>query len=290
MTHAENETDLGTDPDIALITGYLMGTLDVAEAEAVRLRMEEDEAFRALAQPLVAIWKVPPRWVRNPMPREQLERAWDEFTKRAGFQHQRRAARRRRWTIAGIVTGVLLAVAAVLYPFREQLALRYLLWTQFETARDSAGVVTLRDSSRFQLAPGATLQVHEGVARGDPQRMVYLTGAAGIYVAPLGGRVLTNIPPSDRFMVITKAGVLVTRHARFAVTMTGDTASVEVGVSGKVNAEGLPYDAADLPNYPYKVELVRPNIPNALAQGGVVSLREGERGRIYRNGNPSRLP
>src|SRR5688572_32788808 len=105
------------DPDIELLGDYLARELDPEQVAAVERRLVEDEAFRTRAAPLIALWSIPPRWKREPMPREKLEKHWDAFTRRAGFTHQRRK-RRRRWLIFGVlllpaVLFILLALDAV---------------------------------------------------------------------------------------------------------------------------------------------------------------------------------
>ena len=100
--------DMLDDPEIELITDYLSNQLPAERVAEVKWRLEHDEAFRELAAPLVLAWSVPPRWKREPMPRAELLKSWDDFTKRAGFVHQRAKAQRRRrlWMLAMLVVVV----------------------------------------------------------------------------------------------------------------------------------------------------------------------------------------
>src|SRR5688500_18075439 len=100
----ETPEELLEHADLELITEYLTGRLPAEQVADVKRRLDEDEAFREFAAPLIVAWSVPPRWQRHPMPRAELEKQWDRFTKRVGFVHQRSKSRkrRRRWVIGAV--------------------------------------------------------------------------------------------------------------------------------------------------------------------------------------------
>ena len=74
--------------DVELIVTYLQGRLPAERAEAVKRRLTDDAAFLEFAAPLLLTWSVPPRWVRQPRPEGETERAWAEFVKRTGFPNR----------------------------------------------------------------------------------------------------------------------------------------------------------------------------------------------------------
>jgi hypothetical protein len=76
------------DEDLELVVNYLQGRLDPARHEAVRKRLEEDEAFHYLAEPLLIAWSIPKHLERHPRPKGEWERAWAEFKRRAGIEQR----------------------------------------------------------------------------------------------------------------------------------------------------------------------------------------------------------
>jgi hypothetical protein len=74
--------DMFEDADLGLIADYLTGELSAERIAEVARRLEEDEVFRNLAAPLVAAWTIAPKWQPDPMPRAELQRAWDDFSSR----------------------------------------------------------------------------------------------------------------------------------------------------------------------------------------------------------------
>jgi hypothetical protein len=96
MLEPLDETD-----DLELVIRYLNRGLVPEKARMVEERLANDSAFRLFAAPMIVMWSFPPKGTREPIPREQLERDWDEFTKKAGFVHQKRKARRRRFIAIG---------------------------------------------------------------------------------------------------------------------------------------------------------------------------------------------
>jgi hypothetical protein len=73
------------DHDLGLITDYLTRQLPPEQMAAAERRLEEDEAFRKLAAPLILAWSIAPKWKREPMPAEELEAMWQDFVRRVDF-------------------------------------------------------------------------------------------------------------------------------------------------------------------------------------------------------------
>src|SRR5213593_4250770 len=90
-------------PDFDLVLDYATKVLDRERVAEVQRRLRDEPEFRAFAAPLIAVWDLPFAQAAAPrLTREQLEKSWDRFTKRAGFVRQRRAALQRRLWIFGI--------------------------------------------------------------------------------------------------------------------------------------------------------------------------------------------
>lgn len=81
-----SEQALAEGADLQLMTEYLNGHLDAERGEEVRRRLEEDAAFRELAEPLILLWSIPTHLERHPRPAGEAERAWEEFKRRVGIR------------------------------------------------------------------------------------------------------------------------------------------------------------------------------------------------------------
>jgi hypothetical protein len=220
--------DQADDPDIELITDYLTNQASPEQVTEYERRLEEDDAFRELAAPLIVAWSVPPLWKREPMPRSELVRSWDEFTKRAGFVHQREKARRRRrrW-MYGLA---LVLVALVGIPVANIFLSSYLRSPSAETSSvyvpvaDSGGWMSI-GAARVRLDPGARLLRVKSrqPARVEPDAVRLEHGTARfVYRQPLPPR-----PPLP-FTVFTKGAILTTNNGEFRVDVRGDTTEAEV--------------------------------------------------------------
>ena len=204
------------DPDIELLGDYLARELDPEQVAAVERRLAEDEAFRTRAAPLIALWSIPPRWKREAMPREKLEKHWDAFTRRAGFTHQRRK-RRRRWMIVGAV--LLLPIIAFLWLTLNVMGLTLVGW---DPPIDGPGVVDLRDGTRVELDSGATLVSADNMTAFGTALLVRLDGSATFHMRRAVG-------VSVRALTIgTEHGSLVAMNASFRVTHVNDSVFVQV--------------------------------------------------------------
>jgi hypothetical protein len=220
--------DMLDDPDLALLTDYLSHQLPPEEVEAVERRLQEDDAFWDLAEPLIAAWSVPPKWQREPMSQEELARSWDRFTKRVGFVHQRRKARRRRWLI--VASAVLAAVGVwgwiATAPIRQALA----SLGDFVPVADSGGWMTV-GQTRVKLEPGAKLAHGEGpMGLGD---MMELDGAARFVYdrKPLprpGDSTALKRPEHSGVTVVNDAGAVTSMGGDFRVHVRPGATDVEV--------------------------------------------------------------
>jgi ferric-dicitrate binding protein FerR (iron transport regulator) len=207
-------------PDLDLITDYVAGELDPAQVEAVARRLEEDAKFREFAAPILVAWGVAPHWQRFPMERAEIEAHWDEFTRRAGFAHQRRKTRRRRLWLLSVIL-LVLALPAFLY--RSDIRGAWRDFRDYETVPADTGWITLRDSNQVRLAPGAQLRATKRTVEGVQR--VRLTGSARFRVFPPD----TTGPPMIRPLAVhTRAGLAFSGIGEFTVTTRGDTTEVEV--------------------------------------------------------------
>src|SRR5437773_8318367 len=97
MNEPSDRADMMVIDDVELLTRYLNEQLDPERVAIVRRRLQEDVSFRNWAAPLVLAFELPADSDTRPRPPGEIEKHWDRFTKAAGFVHQRRAARKRRF-------------------------------------------------------------------------------------------------------------------------------------------------------------------------------------------------
>src|SRR5687767_11756182 len=189
--------------DLELVTRYLNQQLDPERAEQVRVRLENDPEFYNLAEPLLFAWSVPRHIERHPRPPGELEQMWDRFTRRAGFTHQRRKARRRRLWLLAIFAFVVGIPALVM---RGELAMAYRDVRDLESVRAETGWITMRDSSQVRLAAGARLRSSKRIENGV--HTVRLEGSARfrVYSADTTG----PVPMMQPLVVETRGGIAFT--------------------------------------------------------------------------------
>jgi len=270
-TKLVHEGDTLDDSRIELITDYLMGSLDAAQVEAVKLRLETDAEFREYCAPLILAWSVPPKHEREPMSRAELAMHWDNFTKRAGFIHQKRKARRRGLFILGIVA---LALSISAYLLRGAVREWYVDRRDFMAVPATAGWITLAEGREVQLAPGARLRAAKRLA-GDGMLVVKLRGSAQFRT--VAKDTTTFPPPLYMVAVQTAAGTAASGNADFKVTARGDTTEAELLPPARRAFIGF----TPLPTTLLLTGTVRG--PNMFA------LREGQRARVVRGSAPTLL-
>jgi hypothetical protein len=207
--------------DLELVTMYLNKHLDPARTEQVRRRLDEDPAFREFAAPLLLTWSIPTHLERFPRPAGELERHWDEFTKRAGFAHQRRKARRRR---LGLLALAILSLGAAAFFFRAPIRDAYVTLFHFDAVAHQPGWLHLGDSIWVELASGASLRAARVPIEGA--RHFMLRGEARFRVAALDSA--TAEPRPAGVVIRTRAGLVSTHEAEFTVTAGRDSTRVDV--------------------------------------------------------------
>lgn len=270
----ENSFDVAAalnDRDVDLVMDFVVGELSAEGVEQLRGRIDRDPAFRRLAENIVAAWQIP-LIADEPVDRAQLMRSWDEFTRRAGFTHQKRRARIRWITMSALV---LLAIGVTGFAARSSLTRWYEDRRDFATVNAIPGEwFTLLDGTQVLVEPGAKLRGHREVL-GKHGYLVKLTGGAHFRIVPKDTDPL--LPAVQPFAVHTRAGVVASMRGDFAVRARGDTTLVEVlppASRAKVSFILLPTI----------VFLEAPHEPNP------VLLRDGQRGRLVSNKPTERLP
>ena len=211
--------------DIELITRMLNGQLDPDRVEAVRRRLEEDPLFRDLAAPLLLTWTVPRHLERKPRPAGELDRDWNEFTRRTGIGQSRPAPSRWRRGLRWL--------ALVIFG----------MWALTIQLSDDASVVRERESSPVpydlgwiplgepfslidvQLSPDATLRLaHRPV--NDMLQVVLLAGTARFRISPFYAT--ARAPRRTSLIVRTRGGHVSAGESEFTVTVSADTTDVQV--------------------------------------------------------------
>jgi hypothetical protein len=220
-----SEQELAEGADIELIVEYLNKHLDPARMAQVRKRLDDDPAFRDLAAPLILTWSLPKHLERYPRPAGELEKDWDEFTKRAGFAHQKRKTRRRRLWLLGIslfIVGAGLLPSAVRRPLSDWYVTQRHYVAVASMERD--GWIHLGDSLFVDPAPGASLRASREPVQ---ERLhVILDGEARFRVVRRDSITPTRF---HRGLVVrTRAGTATTDEGEFTVTARSDSTVVEV--------------------------------------------------------------
>jgi ferric-dicitrate binding protein FerR (iron transport regulator) len=266
--------EAGEMADVELVTRFLNRQLDPDEDARVRARIENDAAFREFAAPLIIAWSVPPRSERQPRPAGEKERMWDEFTRRAGFVHQRRAARKRKLWMLGIVV---LAVALSSFAFRDAIRDRYVALTKYQPVADSGREIRLHDSAFVTLKAGARLR---------SSRKPVNPNAYGVLLAG-SGRFRVEQMKMDNGLprgLIVQAGdaVVASGGAVFDVATRGDTTFVQV-----IDRQ-LDWGRAS----GFGVSIVAPEavlLANKIPTADQLVLKSGELGRVVRGHKPELL-
>lgn len=193
---AEARLEREHDPDMALVSDYVIGVLDDDRERAVRHRIATDPDFRALAEPLLAVYSS-----RQPVrsDRKEIERGWADLQRRIGiargaptetepavarFRAEVRKSRGRTlrimaWSMAAmLMLAVIPAAAATFFKWRE-----------------GAGRTGWRETATRPLADGSvaalgsrTRLVEIGDLASEPERWVVLDGEATFTVRSIVGR------------------------------------------------------------------------------------------------------
>jgi hypothetical protein len=279
------------DSDLGLITDYLTNQLPAERVAEVQWRLERDQKFRELAAPLVLAWSIAPKWKREPMPRAEIVRSWDEFTRRAGFVHQRRKARLRRWLfgVALVVLTPVVLLAAVIGGLMlsapsdgHQPGLADVGWTELDlTSADTADSWITIGNARVRLDLGARL-----FRAGAPgyANLVKLEGSARFL----------RVPPPDApyfgdaffFTVYTAAGFVASPQGDFRIDARADTTDIEVLPRMLPRTGGGEADTGSNPRAKPDVVLIAAG-PGGRA--GTLLLNAGEAARLRLEAAPIKL-
>jgi hypothetical protein len=298
MTDVRDDFDeFMKNPEADLIIDFLSGDLDRERMLEVRRRLDDDPVFKDLATPIIYAWSVPRYATRRPMSRAQYDRLRDDFARRAGLGGLRITRERRRWNwrrigrygaIVLAAFAVLGALGAVVYRSNRDAIAEWKFVRGMQPVADTAGHVVLADGSRILLAPGARLRVHRSVTVGAAQRYVYLEGSARVTVAPRDTATFVRRPPVDFLVVATSGGWVVAHRADFQVTAHGKTTTVSV-YSTYPDCVRRDRYAIDCTTFlKPSVSLLRPNAKESDSSGAVISLQQGQTGRIARGHNPEK--
>jgi hypothetical protein len=207
--------------DMELISLYINEQLPDDQMEQVRERLNADEEFRYLAEPMIFASAVLRQEMSRPRPAGELEKHWNAFTRRAGFAHQKQRARARRWWIIGIV----LAAAGIgTMISRDRIQGAYRDWRDFAPVAVTPDWLPLRDNIQVRLEPGTQLRAAKELRR-DVQHVKLARGTAHFRVELTD---TTNMMPATRPLVVTAGGSEVfSGYGNFTVTTSGDTTIAE---------------------------------------------------------------
>jgi hypothetical protein len=259
-------------PDLLLITDYLIGELDPEQVAAVRRRLEVDAAFREYCAPILLAWSIPARHVRHPMPRAELARHWDDFTKRAGFAHQRRKARRRLWRVMWVA---ILALGVTGYAVRDRILDAWVQARDYQRVPADTGWSKLLGGGEVRVAEGTRLLAAKRLTENQVMN-VMLWGSAHFRTGTAD--TVSVIPKMRPIAVLTRGGWILAGEGEFIVTTRGDTTDVEVPRPAHHNFIGF----IPVPTMVFLNAV--PSDPNSL------TVKEGQRARMVRGGTPVILP
>lgn len=256
--------------DMDLVLEFLQKRLDPERMALVQQRLQDDPEFLHMAEPIILAWNIPLAEDLPPVTRAQVERSWDEFTRRAGFIHQRRRARHRLLRMLGIV---LLVVGAGAWFSRDAVATWYHDWRDYTSLAPGAMWTTIGTDAEARVTPGGVLRVPR-VPPDTGADVVKLAGVAEFRIArPRLNPMKANI---RLFSVATPAAVVSAVWATFDVRTAGDTTYVSVR-EPEVRERTM---LGTLPTFVHADN----------RQGEAVIIGENQRGRIVKGQPPEVLP
>jgi hypothetical protein len=278
--------DMLDDADLGLIADYLTGELPPERIAEVKWRLEQDEAFRNLAAPLVAAWSIAPRWQPHPMPRAELQRAWDDFTWRAGLVRRRRA--RPRWLrLVGLlfVLFVFWLVAPIMVYLGGGGGGGNANPMQFVPVADSGGWMSL-GKVRVKLDSGAKLERARTETSVGYMDVVRLEGTAN-FVHLMDTSAAAEDPTP--FSVMTDGASVIVTNANARISARKDTTDVEVlrrGQTHELSAAATQTDSVIAGLAEATHDLVGLATIEPLR---FMPLRTGEIGRVIKGQTPVKL-
>lgn len=207
--------------DMELISLYVNEQLPGDQMERVRERLNTDDEFRYLAEPIMFATALLRQQMSRPRPPGELEKQWEKFTRRASFTHQKMRARARRWWIVAILLA-LPGITGLLG--RQRIQSAYRDWRDYAPVAHATGWIRLRDHIEVRLEPGARMRASKEVT-GNAQR-VKLTGVAHFRVRLVDTTDIT-VPRMTPVVVLTRGGTVFSGYGDFSVATSGDTTIVE---------------------------------------------------------------
>lgn len=265
---AEARLERETDPDMAMLSDYLIGELDEEQSLAVRNRIATDPEFRELAAPLLAVYADRPPLVDDP---EEVKRSWEKLSRRLGIggaapqasdpgieRFRAGVARNKRtaWRRGLMVAAAFVGIAAL-----PQLGARFASW------RDSAQRTAWGETATRPLPDGSVAELGSRtrlVQIGDfisGERWVVLRGEATFTVAPIAGRPFV-VRTQSADIRVTGTVFHVRAYDNDATAITVTEGSVSVRARG---TDGKPF-------------------------GTAVTLAAGEKARVFQGFPPERAP
>jgi len=275
--------------EIELIINYLNGHLDPERLEAVRKRLDEDEAFRDLAAPLLLTWSIPKHIVRHPRPEGELEREWAKFARRVGIDQPPeveppKPSRWERWKAfnksksAKIMFFV--ALGAYLYggqvafnAFADKGPLEVTEQREYSAVAFDTGWIPLGDGIEVQIPRDAALKVDAHNLEG--MKHVVLDGTARFRVLPTDNA--SRLLRRSALYVETSAGSVWAGEADFSVTAHDSITNVVVHALGP-RRTAMPHQRTVM------ISAKRPYETDHLA------LLDLEGARLVRGQEPARIP
>ena len=225
-----------TDPDMALVSDYVSGELDADREAEVRRRIATDPEFRALAEPLLAVYADRPALEYD---RDDLARSWEEITRRIGIaanppapgdpavvdfkrdvkRNRGRSARMIGWSVAALIMLTILPRAgAFVYHAREDAG---------RTAWNSTTTRPLADGS-VAILGSRTRLVQIGDLASDAERWVVLDGEVTLTVKHIPGR---------SFIVRARSADIEVTGTRFTVRSYGEAETIVTVKEGSVRVK-----------------------------------------------------
>ena len=206
--------------DLELITRYLNDQLPQDQRADVERRLATDQAFYEYVEPMLFAWTVAREEPVRPRPEGELEEMWDEFTKRAGFVHQKKRAKVRRLWMLAIV---LVAIGLSGFLARGRIQDAYRDWRDYAPVAADTGWAPLRSHIQVRLEQGARMRATKELVRGTQR--VKLEGTAHFRVQLTD--TTSMFPATTPVVLLTRAGNVVSGYGDFTITVRGDTTEVE---------------------------------------------------------------
>ncbi len=240
------------DPEVALISDYLIGDLDPVSRAEVERRLAEDLEFRTRVAPIMVAWKRWPKVSEIQIPEAEMAASWQRFLVRAAqeddetqedsepraqrtaddphrqrTQHELHRRRTQVGRLQWLVTASLLGLAASLtyIVVNRQLPVVPPPETHIVVAPTvEAQNVFLRYGGQVNLGPASRLSWADA-PDGNDIHTLYLDGSASFILPHLA---------SGQYVVITRSAIITVTGTRFTVDMDDTNATHVKVIEGEV--------------------------------------------------------